>query len=64
LKTGIRISLEAATKPQKKKTPIKVRKERQGVVKEFPEAEPKVDTDGDLRGPFIRKDMVARFERI
>jgi hypothetical protein len=56
--------LEAATKPQKKKTPIKVRKERQGVVKAFPEAEPKVDTDGDLRGPFIRKDMVARFERI
>jgi hypothetical protein len=60
----MRISLEAATKPQKKKTPIKVKKERHGVDKAFPEADPKVDTDGDLRGPFIRKDMVARFERI
>jgi hypothetical protein len=53
LKTGIRISLEAATKPQKKKTPIKVRKERHGVDKAFPEADPTVGPDGDLRGPFI-----------
>ena len=47
------MSLLAATKPQKKNTPIKVNKERQGVLNVPSEAEDGAvnEVEGDLRGP-------------
>ncbi len=47
------MSFEAATKPQKKNTPIRVSNERQGVLNVPSEAEDEAvnEVEGDLRGP-------------